>query len=96
MASVSTTVYTCDRNGVVSEPTTTGMPPGWSTLNVTTMPEPPPPPPPPEVQAAVEGGPPVPRPRPATFMSPMPVMASMLLCPACTAELTAFRNYGKS
>jgi hypothetical protein len=88
MPSVSTTVYTCDRDGYVSEPSTTGLPQGWSTLSVTTMPVTPPPPP---ADPAVAGSS-VPPPSP---MMLMPKMVGLMLCPACTGELTTFTSYKK-
>jgi len=71
MGSVSTTVYTCDRDGTVSEPSSAGLPVGWSTVQTTTVPEPPP---------ALEGG-----------LAPLafPMMRNMVLCPACSAGVTA-------
>lgn len=87
MGQVSTTVYTCDKDGAVSEPTTGGLPPGWSNVQAssTTGAEPPPPP--------VEGEPPP--------MPSMPIMnnVTLVLCPVCTADfgqtLTTFQRKGE-
>lgn len=75
MGTVATYVYTCDRDGTVSEPVA-AMPPGWSNANfqATTVPEPPPPP--------VEGQPPV-------ASMPNSTSVAMLLCPVCTAAFGA-------
>lgn len=43
MPATSTTIYTCDRDGTVSEPSTTGLPPGWASANVMVQVTPPPP-----------------------------------------------------
>ena len=43
MSVTTTSTYTCDRDGVVSAPSTTGLPAGWSTLSCsgTSAPTPP-------------------------------------------------------
>jgi hypothetical protein len=34
----TTSIYTCDRDGTVSAPVTGGMPEGWSSIQVSTVP----------------------------------------------------------
>jgi len=43
MPAVSTTIYTCDRDAYVSEPSSAGLPAGWTTLQCLTTSTPPPP-----------------------------------------------------
>lgn len=79
MPVTTTTTYTCDRDGVVSAPSTTGLPAGWSTLNCQSVTAPVAPP---------EGS-------PAMATMGMPTMISLILCDGCTTQFNTFRQPAK-